>query len=234
MPVPALVPVILSGGAGTRLWPLSREAAPKPFVVLPDGGTLLGKTAARARRLAGVGPLLTVTNRDYYFATKDVYATAGGEPTPEVLPARAVRPQHRRGRGAGRALDARACRRGRADGDSSCRSPDPRRSRLRPRGHGCACAAQARASSSRSASRPRVRTPASAISNARVAVRCTRDDDPPHVQRIARFVEKPPLALAQDYVRSGRHLWNSGMFCFTPARDPRRVRSAMRRRSWTR
>ena len=53
------VPVILSGGAGTRLWPLSREAAPKPFVALPDGGTLLGKTAACARRLRGVGPLLT-------------------------------------------------------------------------------------------------------------------------------------------------------------------------------
>ena len=51
MPMP-LVPIILSGGAGTRLWPLSRETAPKPFLVLPDGETLLGKTAARARRAA--------------------------------------------------------------------------------------------------------------------------------------------------------------------------------------
>src|SRR5687768_13776867 len=80
----ALVPVVLSGGAGTRLWPLSREAAPKPFLVLPDGGTLLGKTATRARRLPGVETLLTVTNRDYYFATKDVYAVAGGSPTAEA------------------------------------------------------------------------------------------------------------------------------------------------------
>ena len=53
MAPPALVPVILSGGAGTRLWPLSREAAPKPFMVLPDGETLLGKTATRARAAAG-------------------------------------------------------------------------------------------------------------------------------------------------------------------------------------
>ena len=41
----ALVPIILSGGAGARLWPLSREAAPKPFLPLPadgaDGDTLL-------------------------------------------------------------------------------------------------------------------------------------------------------------------------------------------------
>src|SRR5436309_216132 len=44
----SLVPIILSGGAGTRLWPLSREAAPKPFMPLPDGDTLLAKTARRA------------------------------------------------------------------------------------------------------------------------------------------------------------------------------------------
>ena len=49
-----ILPVILSGGAGTRLWPLSREAAPKPFMPLPDGETLLGKTAARALALPGV------------------------------------------------------------------------------------------------------------------------------------------------------------------------------------
>ena len=47
----ALVPIILSGGAGTRLWPLSREAAPKPFMSLPGDGTpsasLLARTFAR-------------------------------------------------------------------------------------------------------------------------------------------------------------------------------------------
>ena len=72
-----LLPLILSGGAGTRLWPLSREAAPKPFMPLPDGETLLAKTAARAWALDGVDALLTVTNRDYYFHTKDTYAAAG-------------------------------------------------------------------------------------------------------------------------------------------------------------
>jgi mannose-1-phosphate guanylyltransferase len=70
----AILPMILSGGAGTRLWPLSREAAPKPFMPLPDGETLLGKTAGRAWALRGVDALITVTNRDYYFHTKDTYA----------------------------------------------------------------------------------------------------------------------------------------------------------------
>ena len=72
-----IVPVILSGGAGTRLWPLSREAAPKPFMPLPDGETLLGKTAHRATAIPGARGLVTVTNRDYYFRTKDVYAGLG-------------------------------------------------------------------------------------------------------------------------------------------------------------
>src|SRR5262245_41897284 len=74
---PSIVPLILAGGAGTRLWPLSREAAPKPFMPLPDGETLLGKTARRALDLPRAEALITVTNRDYYFHTKDVYASAG-------------------------------------------------------------------------------------------------------------------------------------------------------------
>ena len=82
-----LIPIILSGGSGTRLWPLSREAAPKPFMVLPDGGTLLGKTAARALALPDVAGLMTITNRDYYFFTKDVYAgeTTGLPPKTSYL-----------------------------------------------------------------------------------------------------------------------------------------------------
>jgi mannose-1-phosphate guanylyltransferase / mannose-6-phosphate isomerase len=72
-----LIPIILSGGAGTRLWPLSRETAPKPFMPLPDGETLLGKTAVRAAALPGTAGLVTITNRDYYFQTKDVYSAAG-------------------------------------------------------------------------------------------------------------------------------------------------------------
>ncbi len=49
--VSKLVPVILSGGAGTRLWPVSHEAHPKPFMQLADGESLLQKTFARAAGL---------------------------------------------------------------------------------------------------------------------------------------------------------------------------------------
>ena len=69
-----LIPVILSGGSGTRLWPVSRSAYPKPFMRMADGESLLYKTLQRALRLADGGQLLTVTGRDYYFLTRDEYA----------------------------------------------------------------------------------------------------------------------------------------------------------------
>ena len=69
-----LIPVILSGGAGSRLWPVSREAYPKPFMKLSDGESLLLKTYQRAAKVAKGGELLTVTNRDYYFLSKDEFS----------------------------------------------------------------------------------------------------------------------------------------------------------------
>ena len=66
-----LIPVILSGGSGTRLWPVSRSAYPKPFMRMSDGESLLHKTLDRALRLADGGRVLTVTGRDYYFLNRD-------------------------------------------------------------------------------------------------------------------------------------------------------------------
>ena len=74
---PILIPVVLSGGTGSRLWPLSREGHPKPFIQLFDGETLLQKTYHRISRLQNVPKVsgkpfvLTVTNREYYFISKD-------------------------------------------------------------------------------------------------------------------------------------------------------------------
>ena len=71
-----LIPVILSGGAGTRLWPVSREGHPKPFMKLADGESLLHKTYLRAAGVAEGGEILTVTNRDYFFMSKDTLEQA--------------------------------------------------------------------------------------------------------------------------------------------------------------
>ena len=67
-----LIPVILSGGIGSRLWPVSREAHPKPFMDLPDGQNLIQKTFLRASCLRCL-EVLTVTNRELLFKTEDEY-----------------------------------------------------------------------------------------------------------------------------------------------------------------
>lgn len=73
-----LIPVIMSGGVGSRLWPVSRETHPKPFMMLPDGQNLIQKTFARVVALDGVAEIMTVTNRELFFKTEDEYRLFGG------------------------------------------------------------------------------------------------------------------------------------------------------------
>src|SRR5512137_495066 len=75
-----MLAVILSGGSGTRLWPVSREAMPKPFMRLGNGASLLQRTVARAVA-AGCADCLVVTNREYGFRTsEEIEAMRGGAP----------------------------------------------------------------------------------------------------------------------------------------------------------
>ncbi len=68
-----ILPIILSGGVGSRLWPLSREAHPKPFIKLGDGQSLLQKTYIRACNISDSNEVVTVTNRDFFFYSKDEF-----------------------------------------------------------------------------------------------------------------------------------------------------------------
>ena len=68
-----LIPCIVSGGSGTRLWPVSRQNMPKPFMRMRDGQSLLQKTFLRASALKEVSRVLTVTNREVFFRTQDEY-----------------------------------------------------------------------------------------------------------------------------------------------------------------
>jgi mannose-1-phosphate guanylyltransferase len=72
-----LIPVILSGGAGSRLWPVSRALYPKPFLRLPDGRSLLCAAFERAGALKGTPGMLLVTNQDYAFQCHDEFAASG-------------------------------------------------------------------------------------------------------------------------------------------------------------
>ena len=63
--MPIVRPVILSGGSGTRLWPLSTPSLPKQFVHLLPGGTLFTQTLERLSGIEGVAPPVIVTGADY-------------------------------------------------------------------------------------------------------------------------------------------------------------------------
>jgi mannose-1-phosphate guanylyltransferase / mannose-6-phosphate isomerase len=69
-----LIPVILSGGSGARLWPVSRESLPKPFMKLGGESSLLQRTLSRALPLATSGRVAVVTNQDYFLKTREELA----------------------------------------------------------------------------------------------------------------------------------------------------------------
>ncbi|CDZ76210.1 Alginate biosynthesis protein AlgA [Legionella massiliensis] len=68
-----LIPIILCGGEGARLWPVSREMHPKPFIRLDNGHSLLQKAFLHGTGLPGVMEILTVTNRELFFKIEDEF-----------------------------------------------------------------------------------------------------------------------------------------------------------------
>lgn len=205
-----LLPVILSGGAGTRLWPVSRQAHPKPFIALDDGQSLLQKTLHRALCLPGVKQVLTVTNRDYYFQTRDAYAHYL-----QKAPAHSVQQTdwllEPVGRNTAPALLAAALHLRGKHGDAAVML-------VLPADHLIEDSAAFSAAVKR----------AHALAQARFLVTFGVPPLRPETGfgyietgaalgeegfKVARFVEKPDAAKAQALVASGRHWWNSGMFC---------------------
>ncbi|HET7135637.1 MAG TPA: mannose-1-phosphate guanylyltransferase/mannose-6-phosphate isomerase [Casimicrobiaceae bacterium] len=206
-----VVPMILSGGAGTRLWPLSREAAPKPFMPLPDGETLLAKTAHRALALDGVDAFLTITNREYYFHTRDTYAAGGHGSSALYL----LEPF---GRNTAPAVALGAlCAQAKGLGD--------RVLLVLPADHLISdqqAFADAVARASSLAGRGLLVTfgitpthPETGFGYIECGAAIERaDGNIPAAYRARRFVEKPALSTASDYVADGHYVWNSGMFAF--------------------
>src|SRR5918997_1835107 len=64
-------PVILSGGSGTRLWPMSRKLLPKQFLALLSRHTLFQETALRVKPMEGCAPPIVVCNDDQRFLAAD-------------------------------------------------------------------------------------------------------------------------------------------------------------------
>ncbi|MGD8875970.1 MAG: mannose-1-phosphate guanylyltransferase/mannose-6-phosphate isomerase [Gammaproteobacteria bacterium] len=81
----SLYPVILSGGSGSRLWPLSREHFPKPLLPLVSDRTLLQETACRLDSLPDLGEAVYVCNEEHRFLVAEQVAQLGKKPATIIL-----------------------------------------------------------------------------------------------------------------------------------------------------
>ena len=202
-----IVPVILSGGTGTRLWPLSREGYPKQFWPLMAERTMLQETAARAAG-PGFAPPVVVCNEAHRFLVAEQLREArieGGRILLEPV-----------GRNSAPAIAAAAL---------LLREEDPETVLWLM----AADAAIADVPALLQALEPAV----AAARAGRIVTFGMRPTAPetgygyieaggelqglPGVLAVSRFVEKPDAATAARYATDGRHLWNSGMFVATAA-----------------
>lgn len=200
-----LIPCIIAGGAGTRLWPVSRESMPKPFMRLPDGESLLQKTFKRACQLPDVTRLLTVTNRDLLFRTLDDYRPVnqqdlqlefllepfGRNTAPAIAAAALYAQQHHGGHAQLLIMPADHLIR---DEQAFARAVAVARG-LAAQGYLVTFGIQP----------GHPETGFGYIEQGQELI--------PGAYVVSRFVEKPDLATAEAYLQSDQYLWNAGMFC---------------------
>jgi mannose-1-phosphate guanylyltransferase / mannose-6-phosphate isomerase len=202
-----LQPVLLSGGSGTRLWPLSREAYPKQFLPLVGDRTMLQETWLRVAPLAAGAPIV-VANEDHRFLAAEQLRLLGVEQAPIVL--------EPVGRNTAPAIAAAALQAttGGADplllvlpSDHVVRDSEAFRSAVTT----ATPAAEAGALVTFGIVPQSAETGFGYIQGA-------ADAGADGVRSVSRFVEKPDLATAQGYLADGSYYWNSGMFLFRASR----------------
>jgi len=203
-----LVPVILSGGAGTRLWPVSRRAHPKPFMELVDGQSLAEKTFSRAMAVAGEAPVLTVTSRDYYFYCRDLYNKMIGEEHQHPF---LLEPT---GRNTAPAIALAALYLERKLGSQAVMLVMPADHLIQDEAQFKSAVDEARSLAERDYLVTFGIHPTHAETGYGYIRKATRIPNSGGYN-VAAFVEKPDEDTAKKYVASGDYEWNSGMFCFT-------------------
>lgn len=197
-----IVPVIISGGAGARLWPLSREAYPKPFIRLSDGHSLIQHALKRALALTDAGEIVTIANRELLFEIRDHYAEAAAEAGPATRTHRFILEPE--GRDTAAAIATAALEIADTHGGEAVMGILPGDHIVTDMGAFVAAVEQAVAMAREH----------------RFVTLGIRPDSPEtaygYIEAqgtdVVRFVEKPDRATAQAFLASGRFLWNSGMF----------------------
>jgi mannose-1-phosphate guanylyltransferase / mannose-6-phosphate isomerase len=200
-----IIPVILSGGSGTRLWPLSRAMYPKQLLPLFGEKTMLQDTALRVSRIAGIAPVICVCNEEHRFlVAEQLRQIDAGNATIILEPF---------GRNTAPAVAVAALM-------LAGRHPDALML-VMPADH-VILDLEAFAES--------IEAGCSAAQSGRLVTFGVVPDAPEtgygyiraqsgstgRVRPVAEFAEKPSLECARNYVASGDYFWNSGMFLFRP------------------
>ncbi len=196
-----LIPTILCGGAGSRLWPVSRALHPKPFIRLDDGQSLLQKAFLRGAYLPNVSEILTVTNRELYFKIEEEFTSIN----PAALPTTFILEPFGRNTAAAIAMSALHVQ----------------------QKYGNDALMLVLAADHLIINQEAFQIAVNQALDLAVTGQLVTFGITPHEPNtgygyieangsdVIRFVEKPTLDLAKIYLDSGRFLWNSGMFLFT-------------------
>jgi len=223
LPRPApVIPVLMCGGSGTRLWPLSRSAAPKQFVPFVGDRSLLRQTCARVAPHAG-SQWIAVTNVDHRFLVAEQLRAEGmTEPTillepvaRNTAPAIAV--------AALEALERHGVSATAVDGDDDTPAHDPVLLVL-PSDHvigdpsAFGAALERAVAAAEQGALVTFGVVPSGPSTGYGYIRAVTGGGSAAAYPVQEFVEKPDAETAARYVASGQYFWNSGMFVFRARR----------------
>ncbi len=199
-----LQPVLLSGGSGTRLWPLSREAYPKQFLALAGEHTMLQDTWLRVAPLASLAPVV-VANEEHRFLAGEQLRQVGVDGAAIVL--------EPVGRNTAPAIAAAALQ-ATADGSDPLLLVLPSDHVVRD-----AAAFQAAVREAMPSAEAGALVTFGIVPEApETGFGYIQAGAGEGVRQVLRFVEKPDAATAQQYLDAGGYYWNSGMFLFRASR----------------
>jgi len=209
-PLPEYQPVILCGGSGSRLWPLSRELLPKQFIRLTNDRSLLQNTLRRLQHAPSARPAILVCNETHRFIAAEQVLQAGGGPVEFLL-----EPSPRNTAPAITAAALRAMR----DGADPILLVMPSDHVMEDDENLAVAFAAALTAADEGALVTFGIVPTAPLTGygyiqAHGADQSATDGVQPNALKVQKFVEKPDAARAAEFLASGDYYWNSGIFAF--------------------